>query len=78
MLQAATQDEVWTAIQSLSRPLREAILLRHWSNHTYQEIAAILGCPPRTAQSRVRLAYQQLRAVLGSAELSQFDEERVL
>lgn len=76
-LQAATQDQVWIAIQNLNPSLREAILLRHWSDHTYQEIAAILGCPLRTAQSRVRLAYQQLRAVLGPANLVNFEEERV-
>jgi RNA polymerase sigma-70 factor (ECF subfamily) len=76
-LQAATRDEVWAAIQTLSPSLREAILLRHWSDHTYQEIAAILDCPLRTAQSRVRLAYQQLRGVLAPADLSYFEEESV-
>lgn len=76
-IQAAAHDEVWTAIQRLSPPLREAILLRHWSDHTYQEIAAILGCPLRTAQSRVRLAYQQLRGFLAPADLNYFEEERV-
>jgi RNA polymerase sigma-70 factor, ECF subfamily len=76
-LQAATRDEVWEAIQKLSPALREAILLRHWSDHTYQEIAAILDCPLRTVQSRVRLAYQQLRATLAPAELNHFEDERV-
>jgi len=47
--------------------LREAILLRYWAGHTYQEMADILGCPLRTAQSRVRLAYKQLRVVLAPA-----------
>jgi DNA-directed RNA polymerase specialized sigma24 family protein len=51
-------------------------LLRHWADHTYQEIAAILDCPLRTAQSRVRLAYQQLRATLAAADLNYFEEER--
>jgi RNA polymerase sigma-70 factor (ECF subfamily) len=76
-MQATTRDEVWAAIQTLSPSLREAILLRHWSDHTYQEIAAILGCPLRTAQSRVRLAYQQLRGILAPADLNYFEEERV-
>lgn len=75
-MQVATQDEVWEAIQMLSPSLREAILLRHWADHTYQEIAAILDCPLRTAQSRVRLAYQQLRAKLAPADLNYFEEER--
>jgi RNA polymerase sigma-70 factor (ECF subfamily) len=76
-LQAATQDEVWAAIQTLSPPLREAILLRHWADHTYQEMAVILGCPMRTAQFRVRQAYGKLRAVLAPADLSNFEEERM-
>ncbi len=59
-----TRDEVWEAIQTLSRPLREAILLRHWADYTYQEIADMSGCSMRTAQSRVRLAQQQLGKIL--------------
>ena len=41
-LHQETQDEVWQAIQRLSQPLREAILLRHWADYTYQEIADML------------------------------------
>lgn len=65
--QAETQREVWAAVQDLSPQLREAILLRYWSGHTYQEMAEILDCPLRTAQSRVRLAYKQLRIILAPA-----------
>jgi RNA polymerase sigma-70 factor (ECF subfamily) len=63
-VQEATQDEVWAAVQTLSLPLREAILLRHWADYTYQEIGEMLGCSLRTAQSRVRLAHRQLRKIL--------------
>lgn len=63
-MQATTQDEVWGAIQSLSHPLREAIVLRHWGDYTYQEMANMLDCSLRTAQSRVRLAHQQLGKVM--------------
>ncbi len=61
-----TRDEVWVAIRALSQPLREAILLRHWADYTYQEIAEMLGCSMRTAQSRVRLAHKQLKARLST------------
>jgi RNA polymerase sigma-70 factor, ECF subfamily len=57
--------------------LREAILLRYWAGHTYREMGEIMGCPLRTAQSRVRLAYQQLRATLAPAKLSVLEEERI-
>jgi RNA polymerase sigma-70 factor (ECF subfamily) len=59
-----SHSELWQAVQSLSPTLREAILLRYWAGHTYRDMAAILGCPLPTAQSRVRLAYQELRATL--------------
>lgn len=75
-MQGETHGEVWQAVQNLTPQLREAILLRYWGDHTYQEMAAILDCPLRTAQSRVRLAYQQLRGFLAPAELNHFEEER--
>jgi RNA polymerase sigma-70 factor (ECF subfamily) len=58
------QHELWQALDELSPKLREAIILRYWSGHTYQEMAQILRCPLSTAQSRVRLAYEQLRKLL--------------
>ena len=63
-IEAEVKNSIWKAVQELSPPLREAIILRHWGAHTYQEIAEIVGCPLRTAQSRVRLAYGQLEKVL--------------
>ena len=67
-MQQDARDEVWAAIHSLSQPLREAILLRHWADYSYQEMAQILGCPLRTVQSRVRLAHQQLKSKLTALE----------
>lgn len=72
-----TRSEVLTAVQDLKPDLREAVLLRYWAGHTYQEMADILNCPLRTAQSRVRLAYKQLRATLAPGELNYFEEDRV-
>jgi RNA polymerase sigma-70 factor (ECF subfamily) len=62
-----SSSELWQALQELSPKLREAIVLRYWSGHTYQEMADILRCPLPTAQSRVRLAYEQLRKRLSPA-----------
>ncbi len=70
--------EVWAAIRALKPPLREVILLRYWSGHTYQEIADIVGCPLSTAQSRVRLAFDQLRARLAPDDLAVLEEEQAL
>jgi len=66
---------VWRAVQELSPMLREAIVLRHWGGHTYQEISEIVGCPMKTAQSRVRLAHQKLSQTLVEIDLKQLAEE---
>jgi RNA polymerase sigma-70 factor (ECF subfamily) len=74
-IQTETRNQVWKAVQALSDPLREAILLRYWAGHTFQEIASIVGCPVPTAQSRVRLAYERLRAALALTALADLEEE---
>lgn len=70
-----TRDSIWTAIQKLSPVLREATILRHWGSLTYQEIAEIVGCTTKTAQSRVRLAHEKLSRILGADDLQQLAEE---
>lgn len=72
---AQTHTALWQAIQKLKPHYREAIILRYWAGHTYREMAEILSCPLPTAQSRVRLAYDILKAELAEPELS-FLEER--
>ena len=69
-----TRDEVWIAIQQLNPSLREAVVLRHWADFTYQEIAAMLGCSMRTAQSRVRLAHKKLDQLLRQQDLATLEE----
>jgi len=64
-----TRNTVWEAVQKLQPMLREAIVLRHWGGHTYQEISEIVGCPMKTAQSRVRLGYQKLAQILAETDL---------
>jgi RNA polymerase sigma-70 factor (ECF subfamily) len=73
-LRQALTDEVWAAIQRLNQPLREAVVLRYWSDYTYHEIAAILGCSLGTAQSRVRLAHERLRTLLDADALANLVE----
>lgn len=70
-----TQSEVWQAVQELKPALREAVILRYWSGHTYREMADILDCPLPTAQSRVRLAYTQLRNLLSEHEMAYLERE---
>ena len=72
-----TEGEILAAVLALKPKLREAVLLRYWAGHTYQEMAEILDCPLRTVQSRVRLAYKQLGTTLAPAKINHFAEERV-
>jgi RNA polymerase sigma-70 factor (ECF subfamily) len=80
LVRTESQGEVWEAVQTLSPRLREAIFLRYWAGHTYREMASILRCPVATAQSRVRLAYQRLRAILAPDILAALSdvEERIV
>jgi RNA polymerase sigma factor (sigma-70 family) len=74
-IEAASRDEVWQAIQSLNQPLREAVVLRYWADHTYQEMADILGCTQRAARSRVQSAHQRLGPMLAQNELIILEEK---
>ena len=75
VMRAADRDEVREAIKTLSYPIREAILLRHWGDYTYQEMANMMGCSLGTAQSRVRLAHQQLRKIFAQNGVIKLEEK---
>jgi RNA polymerase sigma-70 factor, ECF subfamily len=52
------------ALRELSPILREAVVLRYAHGLTYREMAEMLDCPQKTAESRVRLAHEKLRTLL--------------
>jgi DNA-directed RNA polymerase specialized sigma24 family protein len=45
------------------------VALRYGQGLTYREMADVLGCPQKTAESRVRLAHQALREALCEADV---------
>jgi RNA polymerase sigma-70 factor (ECF subfamily) len=57
------------ALGTLSPRLREAVALRYGQGLTYREMAEVLGCPQKTAESRVRLAHRALRDALCEADV---------
>ena len=59
-----TRDTIETALAALSPRLREAVVLRYGHGLTFREIAEVMDCPQKTAESRVRLAHEALRGVL--------------
>jgi RNA polymerase sigma-70 factor, ECF subfamily len=64
MTRRAAQDAVEVALGDLSPVLREAVVLRYGHGLTYREIAEVMDCPQKTAESRVRLAHERLRSLL--------------
>ena len=63
-LQGERARAVSRAVAALPDDLREIIELRHFQDATYEEIAAILGCPSGTVMSRLYRARKALRAKL--------------
>ncbi len=62
--QQSVREAVWSALRTLSPKLREAVVLRYFDGLTYHEMAEVLGCPQKTAESRVRLAHEALYRIL--------------
>ncbi|MBC8170518.1 MAG: sigma-70 family RNA polymerase sigma factor [Anaerolineae bacterium] len=60
----AARDAIEAALGDLSLILREAVVLRYGHGLTYREIAEVMECPQKTAESRVRLAHDRLRQLL--------------
>jgi len=58
------REQVRAAIQQLPVEFREIIILREYEELSYQEIAALLGCPPGTVMSRLARARSRLRELL--------------
>ncbi len=64
---AAAREElsaVEVALASLPDEQREVFLLREKTEHTFDEIARIVGISPNTAKSRMRYALENLRRAL--------------
>jgi RNA polymerase sigma-70 factor, ECF subfamily len=60
----SASESLAAALASLSPPMREAVVLRYGHGLAFREIAEIMECPPKTAESRVRLAHRHLRGLL--------------
>jgi RNA polymerase sigma-70 factor (ECF subfamily) len=63
------QKVIWRALTELSPKLRETAILRYYHGLCYKEIGDILSIPPKTAESRVRLAHKALREYLDDENL---------
>jgi RNA polymerase sigma-70 factor (ECF subfamily) len=60
----ADAAEVHAALNELGAEHREALVLRFVDDLSYDEIAAIVGCPSGTVRSRMHYAKQALKRLL--------------
>jgi RNA polymerase sigma-70 factor (ECF subfamily) len=60
----SAQQAVFDALRKLSPKLREAVVLRYFDGLSFREMAQVIGCPQKTAESRVRLAHDALYRLL--------------
>lgn len=68
------RDALEDALATLSSRLREAVVLRYGHGLTYREMAEVLSCPQKTAESRIRLAHAALGKALGAAGKALLEE----
>jgi len=69
------REQGWEAIQRLPVEFREIIILREYEELSYQEIAALLDCPPGTVMSRLARARSHLRELLSGDRVAPRVEE---
>jgi RNA polymerase sigma-70 factor, ECF subfamily len=72
------REQVREAIRRLPVEFREIIILREYEQLSYQEIAAVLNCPPGTVMSRLARARSKLRGLLSgqmTPDLQEQDQE---
>jgi RNA polymerase sigma-70 factor (ECF subfamily) len=58
-------ERVQAALMTLSSEQREVIVMRHFADLSYEEIAEMLEIPEKTVKSRLFLARQRLAPLLG-------------
>jgi RNA polymerase sigma-70 factor, ECF subfamily len=59
-----SKDRIWRAIGQLDEKHREVIILRHFQNLSYDEMAKLLFCNRGTVTSRLFYARQKLKEIL--------------
>lgn len=64
---AERRQQVRQALLQLTEAQREVIVLRHFSEMSYDQIASVLGIPEKTVKSRLFSARQRLCEILTTA-----------
>lgn len=64
MVQEETADTVRRILKSLPQSQYEVVILKHWEDLTFAEIAEALGLSQNTVASRYRYAMEKLQRSL--------------
>jgi len=62
-------DDAWQLLSRLGDAERRVITLAYFGDHTYREVAKLLGLPEGTVKSRIRAGLARLRAGLSAEDL---------
>jgi RNA polymerase sigma-70 factor (ECF subfamily) len=68
---AALSEQIGDAIAMLKLDYRMVIVLKHYNDFSYQEMADMLGIPEKTVKSRLFSARQQLKEILTARGVTQ-------
>ena len=58
------KDHLWQAISQLNEKHREVIILRHFQDLSYEQIAQIIMCAKGTVMSRLYHARKELKNIM--------------
>jgi RNA polymerase sigma-70 factor, ECF subfamily len=68
LLAEEASAQLQAALMKLDEPTRDMILLRHFGQMSYKEIADLFRCPLGTALARVHRGLKALRRMMGKAD----------
>ncbi len=60
-------EEVEAHVRRLPLDVRVAVVVHYWEGRSHEEVGRALGCPPKTAASRIRRGLERLRETLGAS-----------
>ena len=70
------EKEAMRCLAKLPSEQREVIVLKIWSEHTFEQIASLLDLSPNTVAGRYRYGLEKLRACMKGKDYEQLDLSR--
>ena len=70
MVKGEHHEEIRKVIEMLAEEQREVIILRHYADMSFKEIAKLTGCSVNTALGRMRYALQNMRRIIAQKQIA--------